>query len=189
MVPRIALQLREPNDLLRICSLALDNGAHLTVTSACVKADAATVKMASNRSCRLVGNGCLLEGNVDHLKGRFENKRHRIAVEYAASTVGIVSLDTVGDHLRARDDDLIATARPKQGFYNSLNKVVVFLVVSRAVLIYVNGKYRHQTVVSLESDRQLFPALCLNSGLEIAIYKCHRHKAGIQGCINFQLHN
>ena len=182
MILRIILELGEPDYFLGINRFAFNYRAYLAVASARIKADAATVEMTSNGGCGLLGCGSLIEGDVDDLKGCLVNARHKLAVESADAALGVIRLNFVCNNLGARDDDLITAANPKKCLNYSLNKVVIFLVMTGAVLKNVNGENRGKAIVSFKCDGELFSSLGFYCCFKIAVNNRHRHKAGIKGC-------
>ena len=182
------MELGEPNDFLRVGSFTLNNRGNLTVASACIKADAAAIKMATYGSSGFLVNGSLLKRNVNNLERSFVNAGHKVTVEIAVAAYRVVSLDLVSDNLGAGNDDLIAAAGPEQSLYKTLNKLVVFFVVTGAILKYVNGVNGGKTVISFQTNGQLLTAFFGNCFFKFAIYNSHRHKAGVERSIHFKLH-
>ena len=125
---------------------------------------------------------------MNDLEGGFVNACHEIAVKGADAALGVVRLDLIGDELGAGDDDLEATAHPKQRLDDSLDELVVLLVMTRAFLEYLQSEYGDKTVVSLKTNGERLAALSGNGCLKIAVYDRHGHKAGVERCIYFKLH-
>ena len=179
----IGVSLGEPNDLLGIYALTVDNGADLTVASARVKSDAASVKMTSDRSCgRLIGRSVLKRSYLN-LKGVLVNLLHKVYVKITASAMRESLFDLCANDLASRDDHLVTARYPKKRLCDTLNELEVLLVVTCSVAEYASLVCSGVSLVSFYSNNDILTVIArslahfaanerkgLEFGVEFSIY-------------------
>ena len=125
VVVGILVQLGEPDDLLGVDALAVDNGGYLPVRAAGVKADAAAVHIAAHRLGDLVGGGAGLQRQIKDFQLLLVELLHKAIVEFPL-TAGLVSrLQFLRQLGAAADGDLKAADGPQQELHIPLHIPVV----------------------------------------------------------------
>ena len=127
LVVGIGVQLGEPDDLLGVDGLAVDDSGNLPVGAACVKADAAALHVTAHGLGGLVGGGALGQGLVDDLQLPLVELEEEGVVEITLAALGVGSLQPCGQGGAAADGDPEAADGPQQELDVTLHIAVVGL--------------------------------------------------------------
>ena len=129
VVIRVRGSLGEPDDLLGVDALSVNDGGHLPVRPACIETNAAAVQVAANRLGAVLGRG---QGVAeDHLKGVFKDVCHIVPVESLAAIGGKVLLHGVVNVLASPDIDSEPALHPEHRLHDTVDIVAVRLPVFR----------------------------------------------------------
>ena len=159
MIIGIGICLREPNYLLGVNALAVNDSAYLSVASARIKAYATALEMSADGRRRRDVGGCVFIAYRLYREGLLVNSFHKVNVKVAKTAVGVCLFYPLADSLAACDDYLISARYPKDRLYYSLDKSEVLLVLTDAVAedtrficrgistVTFNGDYNILTVI------------------------------------------
>ena len=173
VVVRVGGGLGEPHHLLGEDGLSVDDGGHLSVGAARVKADAAAAQVAAHRLgiALLGGHGVA----VHHLEGFFIHVGHEISVKGPVAAHAVGGLHGLIDGLAAAEVDLEATFHPQEHFDEPVHIVDVRLSHLRGAVDkgLIDG---HLAAGPLHRHVQGLPGVLQKGRVELA----QRKKAGVQ---------
>ena len=127
LIARIRVLLGEPDNFLRVNSLAVNDSGDLPVGSAGVEADAAAVQMAAQGLGSLVGSGALIQRQRNDLQLLLIKLLEEVIVKSTLAIDRIGGLQFLGQLITAADIDLEATDGPQQELHIPLHIPVVSL--------------------------------------------------------------
>ena len=121
MVIGVGVGLGEPDHLLAVNALPVDDGGHLAVTAPRVKADAASLQMTADG----LGDAFLLRHLVhpQDFKGMFKDVAHVVEVKVPGTAGGVTLLHFVTNPLVSRQIDPEPTLHPQEGLDDTFDVV------------------------------------------------------------------
>ncbi len=125
VIVRVGVGFGEPDHLLGVNRLAVDDGGNFPVGPARVKADAAALHMAADGLGGILGGGNIVHQH--HLKRMLENAGHVIPVKFLLASGTVDGFQVLADTRVAADVNLEAALHPEDGFYQALDVIVVGL--------------------------------------------------------------
>ena len=125
VVVGVGVDLGEPDHLLGVDRLAVDDCGDLPVTPAGVEADAAALQVAAHGLGGVLGYGDVV--HQDDLEGVLKDGGHVVPVELLPAAGAVDAPEILRDALVAADVDLEAALHPQDGLDQAVDIVVVRL--------------------------------------------------------------